>query len=146
VAGRVITLPREATAKAAEKASDIPGNLFTDGSRLESGSCGSSIAWKMEDNLWHNQRFHLGDAKEVYDAELYAIAKALQTARDQRIRINGRKEVRIYSDSSSALRCIEDNGHSPGQWLVRRIAKREKLLMRRGYSVEYHWVPGHEGI
>jgi ribonuclease HI len=66
--------------------------------------------------------------------------------RDQRIRINGRKEVRIYSDSSAALQGIQDNGRGAGQWLVRRIVKREKLLLRRGYTVEYHRVPGHEGI
>lgn len=50
VAGRVLTLPREAAAEAAERASDIPGNLFTDGLRLDSGYCGSSVAWKTEDN------------------------------------------------------------------------------------------------
>jgi hypothetical protein len=34
----------------------------------------------------------------------------------------------------------------PGQWIVKRIAKLERVLYRRGYKVEYHWVPGHKGI
>jgi ribonuclease HI len=146
VARRVITSPREVAAEAAKKASDIPGNLFTDGSRLLSGYCGSSVAWKTQDHVWHNQRIHLGDAKEVLDAELYAIAEALQTAREQQISTNGTKEVQIYSDSLEALRRIQDNVRDPWQCLVRMIAEREKPLLRGGYSVEYHWVPGHEGI
>jgi ribonuclease HI len=146
VARRVITSPREVAAEAAKKASDIPGNLFTDGSRLLSGYCGSSVAWKTQDHVWHNQRIHLGDAKEVLDAELYAIAEALQTAREQQISTNGRNEVQIYSDSLEALRRIQDNVRDPWQCLVRMIAEREKPLLRGGYSVEYHWVPSHEGI
>jgi ribonuclease HI len=146
VARRVITSPREVAAEAAKKASDIPGNLFTDGSRLKSGCCGSSVAWKAHNDVWHNQRFHLGNAKGIFDAELYAIAEALQTARDQQIRTNGRKEVRIYSDCLAALQRIQDNGRGSRQWLVRMIAEREKFLLQGGYSVEYHWVPSHEGI
>jgi hypothetical protein len=34
----------------------------------------------------------------------------------------------------------------PGQWIVKRIAKLERVLYRRGYNVEYHWVPGHKDI
>jgi ribonuclease HI len=90
----------------------------------------------------------MGDNKEVFDAELYAIAESLRNAIENYVwtRISNKKTTRICADSTSALTRIQDDGMRPGQWIVKRIAKLERVLYRRGYKVEYHWVPGHKGI
>ena len=53
--------------------------IWTDGSRLDSGSVGAACTWRTPGG----RRFHLGNNKEVFDAEVYAIHQAL-SAMDQR--------------------------------------------------------------
>lgn len=52
--------------------------IWSDGSRLESGRSGASIAWKDVQGGWKARGFPLGKEKEVFDAELLGIVQALQ--------------------------------------------------------------------
>jgi ribonuclease HI len=90
----------------------------------------------------------MGDNKEAFDAQLYAIVEALRNAIENHVwtHISDKKTTRILVDSTSALKRIQDDGMGPEQWIVKRFAKPERVLWRRGYKVEYHWVPGHKGI
>ena len=53
------------------------GTIWTDGSRLDSGEVGAACAWK-KGSGWHGRRFHLGNNKEVFDAEVFAIYQTLR--------------------------------------------------------------------
>jgi hypothetical protein len=72
----------ESASETAKEVSKEFGNIFTDSSRLNKGYTGSAVVWKMEDNegQWNSGKYHLGNRKERYDAEVYAIAEALQAA------------------------------------------------------------------
>jgi len=68
----------EAEAKA-EAEKDRPGlTMFTDGSRLDSGAAGYSVAWKRVKN-WVGIKTHMGH-QEAYDVERAALARALESA------------------------------------------------------------------
>jgi hypothetical protein len=58
------------------------------------------------------------------DAELYAIAKALKETIQRHIKIFNKRLIRIFTDSEWALRSTQDDVRGPGQWLVRKIAKK----------------------
>ena len=48
----------------------------TDGSRLESKRVGAAFVWQSPGG-WSGRCFHLGNNKEVFDAEVFAIYQAL---------------------------------------------------------------------
>ena len=48
------------------------GIIWTDGSRLDSGAVGAACTWQSSEG-WEGRRFHLGNNKEVFDAEVFAI-------------------------------------------------------------------------
>ena len=51
--------------------------FWTDGSRLDSGRMGAAVAWRTQEG-WSGRRYRLSTNKEVFDAEVFAIYKALQ--------------------------------------------------------------------
>lgn len=51
--------------------------VWTGGSQLDNGEVGAACVWKAEEG-WKGQRFHLGNNKEVFDAEVFAIYRALK--------------------------------------------------------------------
>ena len=53
--------------------------IWTDGSRLEGGSVGAACVWR-EGETWSGHRFFLGNNKEVFDAETFAIYQALRSS------------------------------------------------------------------
>ena len=58
--------------------------IWTDGSRLDSGKIGAACVWRILGPCgWAGCRYHLGNNKEVFDAEVYAIIQALNII-DQR--------------------------------------------------------------
>src|SRR6266705_808452 len=51
--------------------------VWTDGSRLDSGDVGAACVWKGgSEEGWRGRRSHLGNNKEVVDAEVYATYQA----------------------------------------------------------------------
>ena len=52
--------------------------IWTDGSRLEDGRVGAACVWRTREGSWEGKRFHLGDNKEVFDAEVFAICQELR--------------------------------------------------------------------
>jgi ribonuclease HI len=104
------------------------------------------VVWKVT-NEWCYCKFHPGDNKEVYDAELYAIAEALWKAIDNHVwtHIGDKKTARVFTDSIAALTRIQDDSMELGQSIVRRLAKFQRALYRRNWNIEYHWVPGQKG-
>jgi ribonuclease HI len=123
--------------------------VYTDGSRLESGGVGAGYMWLDEaKGEWEGQSLCMGSKKEVFDAELYGIRKALERLVDRTYWIETRHgaRIRIFSDSTAALKRIKTDAVGPGQEQARKIIEWTKTLARWGISVEFHWVPGHEGV
>ena len=129
-----------------------------DGSRDEQRRVGCAAVWRDSEGSdgWKERKVHLGCNKEVYDAELYGIAEALKIAKRRRLwesvmqRHSGPAldppTIRVFTDAQAALTRMKTNPPTAGQWLVTRIIKSEQEILALGVRVEYHWVPGHEGI
>jgi ribonuclease HI len=73
------------------------------------------------------EKYHLGNRKEIYDAELYAIAEALQAAIQRHIETPNERKIRVFTDSTAALKRIQEAGRGAGQWLVSSV-KRSGVL------------------
>lgn len=94
--------------------------IWTDGSRLDNGRVGVAAVWwrdsytppprtgphpeatchpVREEADWVGRRFHLGDNKAVFDAEIYAIHQTLRHF-DTR---NENTAYTVFSDSTAAL-------------------------------------------
>lgn len=159
--GTITILPREiAKSRACEER--LPGELkiYTDGSRSEKGYVGAGWCWKPTEEEFSNglteyweetgEGFEgnfagLGKRCEVFDAELFAIMKALKEASNLRDgKMPTLNRITIFSDAQEALRRLQKDEESPGQALSRSIWKWEESLA--GVDIEYVWVPGHEGV
>ena len=55
-----------------------PDTVWTDGSRQETGEVRAACVWETPGG-WTGQRYHLATNKEVFDAEVFAIYRALGT-------------------------------------------------------------------
>jgi hypothetical protein len=58
----------------------------------------------------------------------------------------GGSKITIFTDSQAALKRIGNDDPGPGQWLARRILRTERQLRQAGWTTEFRWVPGHEGV
>ena len=84
---------------------DQPDMVWTDGSRQDNRMAGAARVWKTQEG-WAGCRYHLGNNKEVFDAEVFAVYQALD-AIDQR-RERGRR-YNIFVDSTSAIARVRDD-------------------------------------
>lgn len=91
--GKTLDLPRDTKAMASEADEHRGGqskvSFWTDGSRLESGKTGAEVAWRHQPT-WKTRRVHMKTNKEVFNAELYAVAEALEVASKDRQTTRGR--------------------------------------------------------
>jgi len=85
--------------------------IFTNGSRLESGATGYSVAWKAG-NRWVGVKAHMGYNQEAFDAECAALARALEVAARRR---TAPKAVTIFTDLQAAMARIVSEEPGPAQ-------------------------------
>ena len=75
--GATITIEEEVAAANEARQADRPGfTVFVDGSRLENGTTGYTVAWK-KGQTWKGHQTHMGWGQEANDAEC---ARALRAA------------------------------------------------------------------
>ena len=75
--------------------------------KLAQGNGGAVISWRDRDlNSWKSTSVFFGKNKEVLDAELWAMAEGLETARKITLN-NDDTPVTIFSDSREALTAIQ---------------------------------------
>jgi ribonuclease HI len=119
--------------------------FWTDGSQLPGGHTGAAVVWQAQGEF-QAEEFYLGTNKEVFDAEVYAIYRALHHA--QRLHDSGHTltKVAIFSDAQAALLRLHNDNEGPGQLLAQRTFFVEKALQRHGIMIEYRWLPSHIGI
>ncbi|RAK94816.1 ribonuclease H family protein, partial [Aspergillus ibericus CBS 121593] len=83
----------------------------------------------------------------VYAAELRGLQLATTWIRVlgvDRARRNG--EVHIFSDSQAALKAMRAPRMSSGQQILALLLREVEELRKEGVKVNYHWIPGHEGV
>lgn len=100
----IIESAKKALDKAKEEGEGLV--LWTGGSKLDQGNVGAADCWKDKArDEWKSQTVFLGKNKEVLDAELWAILKALEVA----LKILNEKDapVTIFCDSQPALQAIQ---------------------------------------
>ena len=103
---------------------------------------GAACAWQTREG-WSSRHFHLGDNKEAFDTEVFAIYQALKIfeARQQ----SGRKYT-IFSDSQPAIRRAMTDSLGPGQQWARAIIEVASRLVASDNEVRVMWVPAHRGV
>ena len=117
--------------------------IWTDGSKLNSGRAGAACAWQTVQERWTGRRFYLGDNKEVFDAEVFAI---LQTLRVFDERGQAGKEYTVFSDCQPAVQRARLDQLGPGQCWARAIIEVASRLAARGNSIDICWTPAHRGV
>src|SRR4051794_31948238 len=88
---------------------------------------------------------HLGNNKEVFDIKVHVNGSALRTASWMVTQANPRR-VEIFTDSQSSLKRAGHSTPGPGTSLAMRAIHWKRAIYDKGSTVEYHWVPGHQGI
>jgi len=85
---------------------------------------------------------------EVYDAELWAIGRALRESLRKRdtLQTHGVTKVAVFSDMQVAIQGTEHLEPGPEQPLARWINWSARTLCEAGIETQIHWVPGHTGI
>jgi ribonuclease HI len=116
--------------------------LWSDGSRLDSGLTGAGVAFKHLWRPWRIQSISLGKGKEVFDAELTGVVTALNWA----VKENLVSPIQVLLDSQAAIKRLQHSDSGPGQALVLQAWQAARILQDKGKSVIIQWVPGHHGI
>jgi ribonuclease HI len=92
---------------------------------------------------WDGQAFNLGTNKEVFDAELNAIFRAMVRFAQRR---ESHRHYTIFADAQAALQRCADDTAGPGQAIARQIIGFCYELGSRGNTVTLRWVPGNKGV
>ena len=81
--------------------------MWTDGSKLDQGNTGAAVCWKGRNlDQWKEKSYFLGKNKEILDAELWAIWKALEIELKETKNTRG-IPVTVFCDSQRALEAIK---------------------------------------
>ena len=117
--------------------------LWSDGSRQENGRTGAGVALQpMPGALWESLEVPMGTGYEVFDAELVAVASALEWALDRHLP----GPIYVLLDAQNAINRLQTTKPGPGQALALRAYKAASHLASSGRPVTIQWVPGHSGV
>src|SRR5215472_451122 len=119
--------------------------VYSDGSQSERGYNGAGIFLANSDSTKQDSlAWNLGIECEVYDAEVFAIYKALEIGCD-RSDIET-LDIWILSDSQAALKGLVRGQSRANRALYGKIYKAAKNIKEKGINIYLEWVPGHQGI
>ena len=108
---------------------------------VREGSGNVGAAWTP--GGWTGRRFHLGNNKEVFAAEVYAIYQELSIM-DQR-QETGRRYT-IFANFTAAIERVRSDAIGPGQRFAAAAIEVGTQLTPRNNEVAIHWVPAHHGV
>ena len=80
---------------------------------------------------------------EIMDAELYAVYRALEHLKQQRLE---EKQVYIFIDSQAAIKRLQLSSLTGRQELVFKITQSYSYLASKNISINFYWVLSHLGI
>jgi ribonuclease HI len=117
--------------------------FYTDGSQLNS-KCGAGIYASRAGQTVHESSHYLGNECEVFDAELYGIAKATYLA--TKLLNQPTTDVWIFCDNQSAVTRMANSTPLPGQEYILRALTNIQTLKTANVTTHIHWVPGHVNV
>jgi ribonuclease HI len=119
--------------------------IYSDGSQSEKGSNGVGIfLTNAKFSAQESFAWNLGTECEVFDAELFAIYKALEIS-SQRIKIET-IDIWIFSDSQASLMRLKNNRGQLNQAIYEKIYLKAQQIREKAINIHIQWVPGHMGI
>jgi ribonuclease HI len=133
---KVVILERElALAQAIAASTQDVASIFTDGSvRNELTGIGIYSAFY---RIQHSETTGTREYSTPHSTELQAILRALELVNARQTRQN----IRIFSDSHSALKSIARPRHQAGQAILRKI-----IYMAYGRDISFEWTPGGKNV
>ncbi|XP_023237707.1 uncharacterized protein LOC111640190 [Centruroides sculpturatus] len=109
--------------------------IYTDGSRHD-GKVGSSFVVYENNVEVYNQSIRLHERCTIFQAELYAIKKAITWT----IQTQNNETIILYTDSRSAYNIIYSNK-------LHHLAEDIRNLIRHATcNIKIHWVKAHQGV
>ncbi|XP_023235328.1 uncharacterized protein LOC111634717 [Centruroides sculpturatus] len=127
--------PNESTTDIDNTSESSNINIFTDGSRINN-SVGCSFVIYNNNSEISQQTFRLDDRCTVFQAELFAIGKAIDYVNQTYENV----AVDIYTDSLSAYNLIRSNKLHPLAVKVKNLIKKSKC------NIYISWVRAHQGL
>ena len=103
---------------------------------------GAAFVWR-EPEGWRSHRFHLGNNKEVFDAEVFAIYRALHWLDSRQER--GRQYT-LFADSTAAIERVRTDHIGPGQRFAIAAMEACDRILTRENQVTIRWVPSHSQV
>lgn len=87
--------------------------------------------------------YFLGKNKEVLDAELWAIADALEMVRKKAVNDHV-APITVFSDLQEALASIRQSiSHTGSPYLRDLVYQRTLAFKKKGHPVTFRWIPSH---
>jgi ribonuclease HI len=114
--------------------------LYTDGSLLE-GRAGVGVFASQAGQTVHQSQYYLGKEMEVFDAELYGIAKATEVA-VKLVKVEETTDVWIFCDNQAAIRWMATRVAQRGQAYILCAYQHATTLKTMDIHTHIHWVPG----
>jgi ribonuclease HI len=118
---------------------------YSDGSQSDRGYNGAGLF--LTNSGFSNQEslaWNLGQECEVYDAELFAIYKALEIGLQRSL--VSTIDLWIFSDSQAALKGLKLGQNRANKNLYQKNYQMVEAIKSKGITTHIHWVPGHLGI
>ena len=122
---------------------DLVDIYYTDGSKDGKSSTAAVCKIGERNRIIYATNWNLGPYMEIIDAELYAVYRALEHLKQQRLK---EKQVYIFIDSQAAIKRIQLNSLTGGQELVFKITQSCSYLASKNISINFYQVPSHLGI
>ena len=135
---RITIVSTSAKTQEEADAAASPTNVYTDGSKLESGDTGCAYVIFHPSGRQEPRKFRLEAACSVFQAELFALDAATEWTRK-----HAKSDVTIYSDSASALSAIADRSNTNPLAASIHCSLAE---MSGRIVVRFVWVRAHIGI
>ncbi len=122
---------------------DLVDIYYTDGSKDSKSNAAAICKIGERNRIKYATNWNLGPYMEIMDAELYAVYRALEYLKQQRLE---EKQVYIFIDSQAAIKRLQLNSLTGGQELVFKITQSCSYLASKNISINFYWVPSHLGI
>ena len=137
-ASRITITPETACTQEEADSHASQTNIFTDGSKLESGDVGAAFVIYHPNGRIESRKLRMDQSCSVFQAELLALNKALLW-----IQKYPKTNVTIYSDNQSSLKAIQQRSNpNPFVNSIHHILHE----MTPRLSVKFVWVKAHVGI
>ena len=118
------------------------GNTRTHTHTLPKPRVGAAWTW-WQGGEWRGQGSFLGSNKEVFDAEVYALQRAVRLLSDRGETGMG---YTVFSDSQAAIFRLLHEECGPAQALAREAIEASRELRARNNDITIRWTPSHRGV